>query len=359
MRALHVVRPNALTHVGGDIIMAQSAGRALRDLGVDVDLVATDAPDARGYDLAHVFGIFHLQTAARQIAAIRATRVPLVLSPIWLDLRPYFAAAPFVERALRARSVRSVERRLATLRRRENGRCWRGKATRQAARDVALQRELMLQADVVLPASEVEAYRYGEQLRIESVPYAVAPVGTDEEALSVERSTARSGVLCVGRVESKKNQAALLYALRDVDVEVTIVGREYDPPYSALCRRWATPRTRFAGTPPRDELLAMMGRAAVHAYPAWVEIPGLASIEAAAAGARVVSGDRGCEREYLGPEVDYADPSQPASIRDAVARALGRGPREPNDPLERRLRARTWRAHAEATLAAYQLAVAR
>jgi len=352
MRALHVVRPNAFTHVGGDTIMAQSAAHALRGLGVEVDVVATESPAVRGYDVAHVFGIFHPQTAARQIAAVRAGGVPLVLSPIWLDLRPYFATAPLVERALRARAPRTVERRLAAIRRRERELQWRGKAARRADREVALQRELMLQADVVLPASEVEAYRYGEQLRIEPVLWAVAPVGTDEEALAVERGTARSGVLCVGRVESKKNQAALLYALRDVDVEVTIVGREYDPPYSSLCRKWATARTRFAGTQARDAVLAMMARAAVHAYPAWVEIPGLASIEAAAAGARVVSGDRGCEREYLGPDAEYADPSEPESIRAAVLRALERGPRERGDALEQRLRARTWRAHAEATLAA-------
>jgi len=334
--------------------MAQSAGRALRELGVEVDLVATDSPETGGYDVAHVFGIFHPQTAARQIDAVRKGGTPLVLSPIWLDLRPYFATAPLVERALRGRTPGAVERRLETMRKRLREPRARDKAARRADREIELQRELVHQADVLLPASEVEAYRYGEQLRVASVPYAVAPVGTDEEALTIERAGERAGVLCVGRVESKKNQAALLYALRDVDVDVTIVGREYDAPYSALCRRWATPRTRFAGTPSRAEVLAMMARAAVHAYPAWVEIPGLASIEAAAAGARAVSGDRGCEREYLGPEADYADPSEPESIRTAVLRALGRGPRERDDPLEQRLRGRTWRAHAEATLAAYR-----
>jgi len=357
MRALHVVRPNAFTHVGGDMIMAQSAGRALRELGIEVDLVATESPAAAGYDVAHVFGIFHPHIAARQVDAVRKGSTPLVLSPIWLDLRPYFATAPLVEQALRVRTPRAVERRLETMRKRAREPRKRDKAARRAERELDLQRELMLRADMLLPASEVEAYRYGEQLRIASVPYAVVPVGTDEEALAVERASERAGVICVGRVESKKNQAALLYALRDLDVEVTIVGREYDPPYSALCRRWATARPRFAGTPTRDEVLAMMARAAVHAYPAWVEIPGLASIEAAAAGARVVSGDRGCEREYLGPEAEYADPAEPSSIRAAVLRALARGPRERNDALEQRLRARTWRAHAESTLAAYQRVV--
>jgi glycosyltransferase involved in cell wall biosynthesis len=102
-----------------------------------------------------------------------------------------------------------------------------------------------------------------------------------------------------------------------------------------------------------------MASAAVHALPSWQELPGLASLEAASSGARVVVGTRGCEREYFGPDADYADPAQPETIRAAVLRALERGPRAPGDALELRLRALTWRRHAEATLDAYERAIAR
>ena len=216
----------------------------------------------------------------------------------------------------------------------------------------------MLAADVVLPASEVEAYLYGERLRAARVPFVVAPLGVDDDAFTFERAHARTGVLCAGRVEPKKNQAALLYALRDVDVDVTIVGNAYDARYLALCRRWATARTRFVDHAGHAEVVRMMARAAVHAHPSWLESPGLSSLEAAATGARVVVGDRGCEREYFGPDVDYADPADPATIRGAVLRALERGARDRGDALERRLGAHTWRRHGEATLEGYARAMA-
>ena len=358
MRALLVVRPDARTKPGGDLVHAERSAAALRALGTEVDLVATDAPDPRGYDVAHVFGVFEPLTARRQTDAVRAHRVPLALSPIWLDLRAFFATAPHVERALGARNPAETERRLAQLHRVEPQLPWRGSIARNADRRLNEQRAVVLAADVVLPASEVEAYLYGERLRAARVPYVVAPLGVDDEAFAVERPRARAGVLCAGRVEPKKNQAALLYALRDVDVDVTLVGSTFDARYLGLCRRWATPRTRFVEHAEHADVLRMMAQAAVHAHPSWLESPGLSSLEAAATGARIVVGDRGCEREYFGPDVDYADPADPATIRAAVLRALERGARDRGDALERRLGAHTWQRTGEATLEAYARAIA-
>jgi len=358
VRALLVVRPDAQTQPGGDLVHAERTARALNDIGVEATLLASAAPDATGYDVAHLFGIFEPETARRQIEALRRHSLPLVLSPIWLDLRPFMTIAPQVERALSARDVAGVERRLRGLER-PGSLHWRGSAARSADRRLEAQRALVAEAQVVLPASYIEAHLYGEGLRATALPFVVAHLGVDEENFSAERGPARSGVLCAGRVEPKKNQAALLYALRDVDVDVTLVGHAYDASYLALCRRWAGPRTHFVEHVPQDELRRMMSRAAVHAHPSWLETPGLSSLEAAGAGANIVTGDRGSEREYFGPGVDYADPADPRSIRAAVLRALRRPVRSGGDALERRLREFTWRRTAEATRTAYELAIAR
>ncbi|HEY4441003.1 MAG TPA: glycosyltransferase family 4 protein [Candidatus Elarobacter sp.] len=357
MRALLIVRADAAAKPGGDVVHAENAARALRDMRFDVTVVASDAPDARGYDVAHIFGIFEPQRAAAQIAAVRAAGVPLVLSPIWLDLRTYFAMAPEVERALAESNPARVERRLARAREREAELSWRGRAATAADRRLAVQRSLLLSAEVVLPASEIEAFLYGERLKVTRVRYVVAPLGVDDDAFAEDRPATRIGVLCAGRIESKKNQAALLYALRDVDVEVTLLGRAYDPDYLALCKRWATPKTRFVEHVSHAEVLRLMARAAVHAHPSWLESPGLSSLEAAATGARIVVGDRGSEREYFGPHVDYADPADPESIRSAVVHALESPPRDRGDALDRRLGRFTWENHAVATIDAYARAM--
>lgn len=358
MRTLFVLRPDARTRPGGDVVHAERAATALRALGVEVDVVATDAPQASGYDVAHVFGIFDPPVAERQMTAVRAAGTPLVLSPIWWDLTAYFTMAPRLNRALAERDPARIDARIATLRGRETRYRARGREGRGAAKRLRDQSALLRMADAALPASEIEAYLYANVLRVTSVPYVVAPLGIDDDPFAAAHVADRAGVICAARVEPRKNQAALLYALREVPVDVTIVGRSYDPAYLALCRRWATPRTTFVDHLPQHELAALMARAAVHAQPSWVDTPGLASLEAAATGARLVTGARGTEHEYFGADADYADPLDPDAIRSAVLRALQRGPRDPGDGLERRLRARTWRMHGERTLEAYARAMA-
>ena len=356
MRALLVVRPDAFAKPGGDVVAAEGAAAALRAAGAEVDLVADERPDPRAHDVAHVFGITDPELQHEQFAALRAHGTPLVVSPIWWDRSALFAVGPRLVRALHDRDPRRVERRLAQLRAQEDRLGTR--AGRGAERRLQQQARLLRACDVALPASEIEAYACARGLRVLDVPYVVAPYGVGPEAFAVERAPRRAGILCVGRIERLKNQAVLLFAVRDLDVEVTIVGRSYDPEYLAVCRRWATPRTRFVERLPAEALRRAYAEAAVHVLPSWGDLPGLVSLEAAAAGARVVAGNRGSEREYLGPEADYVDPADPASIRAGIARALARGPRERGDALDRRLAATTWRRHAELTLDAYARAIA-
>jgi len=355
VRALLVVRPDAEAKPGGDVVLAERSADALRALGVDADLVATAAPDARGYDVAHVFGIFEPEFARPQLLALRASGTPVALSPIWWDRTAFFVMDPHFARALRGGSAARVLRRAAELREAEERLCARpGSGALRRRRE---QANLVRMCEVALPASEIEAFACANGLRAPDVPYVVAPYGVDDDAFAVEPAAPRSGVLCVGRIEPLKNQAGLLYALHGLDVEVTLLGRAYDPEYLALCRRWATPRTRFVERVDRAELRLLLGRTAVHVLPSWGELPGFVSLEAAAAGARVVAGTRGSEREYLGPDVAYVDPLDLDGIRAAVLRALERRPRDRGDALERRLGARTWERYARTVLDAYARAM--
>jgi glycosyltransferase involved in cell wall biosynthesis len=356
VRALLVVRPSVAEAPGGDGAVAEHAAAALRARGVDADIAATLTPDARGYDVAHVFGIFDPDIAEPQIDAVRAVNVPLVISPIWWDRTALFRLSPLVERALsRPRPPREgVDKRFAELRRVEPKLV--AKPGRGAVRHIARQAALLRRCDVALTASIIETFACARFLGIDSVPYVVAPYGLDDDAFATTFSPRRGGVVCVGRIEPLKNQAVLLYALRDLDVDVTLVGSARDTGYVRICRRWATERTRMIERLPRDELNALLERAAVHVLPSWGDLPGFVSLEAAARGARVVAGARGSEREYLGPDAAYVDPLDPAAIRNAVVRALEEPPRPAGDALDKRLRTFRWDAYAKRAVEAYQRA---
>lgn len=350
MRALHVLRPDAPTRRAGDVVHAACCASALRALDVEVETTTGRAPDAEGFDVAHLFGVVDPEASRAQLRALREQGVAIVLSPLWHPDDAFRALSPLLERAL-AGSDGAVAPALLGVR-------LEGAPPPAAAEALAPVRALVAEADVVIACGEVEAYVLGERLRLPRLTTVVAPVGVDDDAFGEERPPARRGVLALAPIAPRKNQAALLYALRDVDVEVTLAGDAEDDGYLALCRRWATPRTRFVARPPKDDALRLMARAAVHALPSWHGRPGIAPLEAAATGARLVVGDRGAEREYFGADVEYADPLDPEAIRDAVVRALERGPRDRGDGLERRLGARTWQRNAEATLEAYARALA-
>jgi glycosyltransferase involved in cell wall biosynthesis len=172
----------------------------------------------------------------------------------------------------------------------------------------------------------------------------------------VERCGLRDFVLCAARVEKRKNQLALVAALRGTGIPLVIAGQANPEEYRELCRRYADESVIFLEMLSREELASACAAAKVHALVGWFETPGLSTLEAAAAGCNVVSTDRGLAREYLGEMAWYCDPRSIESIREAVAAAY-HAPR--SERLREHVRERyTWRRAAERTLEGYRLALA-
>lgn len=350
LRVLFVIRPDSESRLGGDAVQATHTAAALRDLGHTVDVVPAAEPDARGYDVAHVFGVFDPPLAQAQISACKQSGAAIALSPIWWDLTEFYARSAAVERALRL-PARRVERRLHDVRERAPQQLLSRRDRQQARKRKDVQRALMEQAGVLLPNSIIEAHRYVCDLGLQHPNVHVVPNAVDARTDGAYAGE-RSGVLCVGRVESRKNQAMLAYALRDDDVEITLAGECYDEYYRKLCERW-NPRVRFTGALRREDALTLMGRALVHALPAWLETPGIASLEAGMMGCAVVNGNRASEFEYFEGDAWYCDPGSAQSIREAVLRALESARNGTPAALRARMETFTWKRAAEATLAAY------
>jgi hypothetical protein len=72
----------------------------------------------------------------------------------------------------------------------------------------------------------------------------------------------------------------------------------------------------------RQRLASAYAAAKVHALVSWYETTGLASLEAALAGCRIVSTNRGAPPEYLGEHAWYCNPADVSSIRAALEGAL-------------------------------------
>lgn len=351
MRVLMQNRPNALTQRGGDTIVLERLSEGLRERGVRVDIDLTGEAELSNYQLVHLYNfatpVFTEQLARRCVAF----GVPYVVTTLYEDwplfynqmhlhfeaLRAYFEAGqPRARWGELAESVRHCEPK----ERLENG--W----TAQHAAGL-----------MATGAGEERALRrdYGS-----AIPTFVCHVGCDiapfrdDGSLFVSKFGMRDFVLCVGRLETRKNQLMLLKALEDSDLPVVIAtsGFTYQPEYAAACRGFRRKgETLFLERLEPELLSSAYAAARVHALPSWYELPGIVSLEAARLGANVVASDFGTARDYFGELAYYARPDSPEDILNAVTAAF----HQPKSPaLAERVSRYTWSNACEETLGVYE-----
>jgi len=354
IRVLMQIRPDYLEKPGGDTVQMEETRRQLEALGANVKLSAEESPDLGEYDLVHVFNLGRPLEPWRQCLDAVAQGRPVALSTVYWDFGEfwewgdpdYWELPPPEEglpRPMPAPPPDPIEaRRRARL-----------DQQRQAAIDCAT---------VYLPNGEGEAEILRDAYGMDSSRTVVVPNGVSElffearpEAFQ-DKYRLRDFVLCAARVEKRKNQLALVAALRGSGIPLVIVGQANPEEYRELCRRYADDNVTFIEALPQEELASAYAAAKVHALPGWFETPGLSTLEAAAAGCNVVSTERGLAREYLGEMAWYCDPRSLESIRAAVVAAY-EAPR--SERLREHVRERyTWRHAAERTLEGYRLALA-
>ena len=181
--------------------------------------------------------------------------------------------------------------------------------------------------------------------RIRVVPNAVAEPFTSEGA-AAEGDYA----LTVGTIEPRKNLPRLFEAMKDVGLELRVVGE----------RGWGQSNVdvglhhfRFLGRV-SDETLANLYRGArVFVYPSLYEGFGIPVLEAMACGVPVVTNRGGALEELTAGAAVLVDPHDPSSIRAGVEEALARRDELRSAGLER-ARGFSWAASAAATAAVYR-----
>ena len=137
-------------------------------------------------------------------------------------------------------------------------------------------------------------------------------------------------VLCMGNIEARKNQLRLIEALQGSGIHLVLAGQEREADYAAQCRATADATVHFVGVLEHGSELQRSAYAATEALilPSTLETPGLAALEAAAAGCRIAVTQEGCTREYFRDFAEYMNPYDTTSILHSVQTALN-SPRRP------------------------------
>lgn len=323
VHALFNTYPVAFDCPGGGEVQLLKCREALVSAGARVSLFDPWAPQFDQADLVHYFSV---QGGSMNFCAhVKQRGLPLLISPIlWLtpENRTHFPLNEI--------------------------------------------RDLLHLADRVLPNSQLEARELSEFFEVELDRFTVVPNGVDEafgEAADPQLFRDRFQlkgpfILCVANIEPRKNQHRLIEAAARLDLSVVLIGQVRDVAYYEKCLASSYAGLRCTGHIPHADVLLRSAYAAceVFALASMLETPGLAALEAAAQGARLVVTEIGSTREYFGELATYVDPADVRSIAAAIEQQLNA---RHNGALRKHvLQHYTWNAAAAALLDAYHQTLA-
>ncbi|XZF16652.1 glycosyltransferase family 4 protein [Chitinophagaceae bacterium MMS25-I14] len=355
MRVAFVSRATLYSSPGGDTQQLLMTAQCLRDTGmVTVDVYTADNNiDYSKYNLLHFFNIIR---PADIIHHVKESGLPYLVSTIFVEYGQVREKRKgLMELVRKILSPDMLEYVKVVARSLKNGEKIVSKdyllmGHRRAVKWVAQH------AAMLLPNSESEYARFCKAYGIVG-PYRVVPNGVDTEQLNKdypELPAYKDAVLCMGRIESRKNQLNLIRALNNTEYRVFIHGKPSpnNIAYFNQCRQEAAANITIGPHLEPAQLYAAYSAAKVHVLPSYFETTGLSSLEAAAMGCNIVVTDKGDTMDYFGDNAWYCDPDDPGSIKNAVDAAF-------NAPYNEKFRQYilthyTWEAAAKETLEAYK-----
>jgi glycosyltransferase involved in cell wall biosynthesis len=355
IRVAFISRGTLYSTPGGDTKQIDLTAHYLRQLGVQADIYLTHQPiDYSQYDLLHFFNI--IRPADIISHAIKSGK-PFVVSTIFLDFGSFEkntrgGAMKLMNKVLsedRIEYIKVVARRL-----RNGEKIMSPQYIRWGHRSAV--KWVMERAAILLPNSESEYKRLAAKYEMDR-PYHVVPNGIDANVAAragKHNTKYEDAILCVARIEGRKNQLNLIRALKNTEYKLIIHGK-HSPNHEAYyqaCRAEAGPNVQFSEWLSEDELYEMYHSSKVHVLASFFETTGLSSLEAAVMGCNIVITDKGDTRDYFGDNAWYCNPDEPASIKQAIDKAFS----SPYDEDFRQyiLQHYTWKHAAAETLKAYK-----
>lgn len=223
-------------------------------------------------------------------------------------------------------------------------------------------RQICAWSMAVMPNTTDEGRLVADGLGINRKKITVVPNGVDprfefgDPSIFKKKYGIDKFILNVGHIgPTRKNVLNLIRALKQIDHPAVIIGKIASSPYAQQCIDEAASAKNILIIPGIDndsELLASAYAASdLFALPAQFETPGIAALEAALAGSKIVITPYGGTKDYFDTMATYVEPTSVESIKNGIESSL-------NSPVDPALRDRMkkeylWSRVAEKTLSVY------
>jgi glycosyltransferase involved in cell wall biosynthesis len=334
MKILMQNRRDAFTVSGGDTIQMLKTKEFLEyKYGIKIDISLDLTPNLDEYDIVHLFNVTRVHETYIQFCNAKKQNKRVVVTPIYHSLEAIkqyeengrYGLIKLLNKFIKSQTMREGIKNLV-------------RATKDLKQLPAIikqliigyeeqQRRVLEDADMLFPIAEEEYRTMKVELGIKNSNYIIVPnaidfkknsISDDGQGLVINNKSIKNYVLCVGRIESRKNQLNLIKALRGTNIPVVFVGaiNSKHKGYSKeFLKNIDNKQFFYLGKVNHSEMMEIYSKAKVHVLPSWVEVIPLVDIEASYAGCKLVTTKNSYIKEYLGENALYCDPGNLNSIK--------------------------------------------
>lgn len=313
-------RPTAFTHRGGDTVLMERTKEGLEKRGVKVSIDLEGREDPAKYDLTHLFN-FATPDLTRALAErVVAANKPFVVSTLCEDVPKFHNQSQLLSSAL----IEYVRRGQDTAWFETNKRAFANvPAAQRFNNDWCVEHAAGLLTNGAAESNVIKR-DYPNAAKVFEVKLGYELAGQVGAELFASQYGIKDFILCVGRLESRKNQLMLLKALEHCEIPVVLAagGFSYQPEYEQAVKNFKRAGPTLVLGRLSDQMLASAYSAAkVHVLPSWYELPGLVSLEAAYHSCNIVATRFGTAQDYFGDHAFYCQPDDQYSILNATLAA--------------------------------------
>lgn len=358
MKILMQNRRDVFTVPGGDTIQMMKTKEALeKKYGIKIDISTELKPDLKNYDIVHLFNVTRVHETYVQFLNAKKQKKPIIISPIYHSIEALnnyekYGRVGFLKVLNKLVPNRTLIEGGKNIIRsikdpKQIGAC----ITQLLKGYIEQQRYVLENADLLFVIAEQEFLTMKRELNITHNRYMVVPNGFDFnlEEMNIKNELIVNGeileefILCVGRIENRKNQIGLIKALKDSDYKIVFVGAPNPKQkwyYKQFLSLIDNKRFYYLGKINHEEILELFCKARVHILPSWFEVIPLVDIEAALSGCQIVTTKNSYIKEYLEDQALYCDPLKPETFIEHINTSMNKKSRNLN--LVERIKQYKW-----------------